>query len=477
MIGGSGSINAMVYLRGFPRDYNSWEAMGNIDWGYDKVEKAYNRMENNMAWNISDFRSTSDDGPLKLDYFYNSGHLRNVFIDGLEEMGYWWAKDFNGDDRLGFSSSQGNLYRGIRQSSARAYLIPAARRMNLHVVKMATVTTLTMSGNLVTGVNYRKGYKDYQARVSKEVILSGGAIGSPQILMSSGIGPKTHLDDVGINLVKDLPVGMNLQDHTMITMFLKFDRVDGQVSYSEMLDNIFAYFKNRTGPYSAPTNDFNVFINTKDINADHPDIQGQHLIFERNNPTLRMSLHHRRLKKKFIDQLMEINSRMTIAIVQVFLTNPKSQGKIQLKNNDPLSRPLIFPNFFSEPEDMDAIIRGLKFYDLLLETRAMKENGASLIHFENFECEDEVYPSDAYWECYARQFSRTASHPAGTTRMGPAGDPKAVVDPVLRVHGVQGLRVCDAGIQPNVVTVNINPSCMMIGERCAEFIEEEYEEH
>lgn len=475
MLGGSAGINAMVYLRGFPRDYNNWEAMGNTNWGYDKVEVVFNRMENNQAQNISDFKNTSDDGPLKIDYFYSGDRVREVFMDGLTELGYGWARDFNGDDRIGFTNSQGNLHRGIRQSPARAYLIPAAQRPNLHVVKFATVTNLIMSGNRVQGVNFLSGSKEYQARAIREVVLSAGAIGSPQILMASGIGPRKHLSDLEIEVVNDLPVGENLQDHVVVSMHFKFKEIDGEVSFSQTLDNIYAYFKNQTGPYSAPVSpDFNGFINSRRLVADHPDLQTQHIIFERNSPGLRRGLHLRRYQRKFIDQLVEINKEMTIAIVYMIVTNPKSVGRIQLRNKDPLSKPLIYPNYFSHLEDLETVMRGQKIYNLLVETKAFKKNGGEFIQFKDFECDD--YPSNGFWECYSRYFSSTLYHPSGTTKMGPSTDHTAVVDPLLRVRGVEGLRVCDAGIQPNIVTVNINPVSIMIGERCAEFIKEWYDD-
>lgn len=474
MLGGSSGINAMVYLRGLPKDYDDWEALGNAGWGFAKVEQVFNKMENNQAMNISDFRSTSDDGPIKLDYYYSGDRVREVFLGGLTEMGYGWAKDFNGGDRIGFTYSQGNLHRGIRQGTARSYLIPAAQRSNLHVVKFATVTTLEMSGNRITGVNFRKNYKHYQVLTSKEVILSAGSINSPQILMNSGIGPKDHLEQIGIETVNDLPVGENLQDHLSVSMFFKFEKITGEVSFSQMLDNIYLYFKNQTGPYSAPQSpDFNGFINSNSLLADYPDLQLQHIIFEKKSPNFRRELELRRYQRRFIEQLMDINEEMAIAMVFVIVTNPKSVGSVKLRNKNPFSKPLIYPNYLSHPYDMETVVRGMKIYDRLLDTKAFKANGADLIRFDDFECEG--YPSDEFWECYARFFSHTLYHPCGTTKMGPETDLKAVVDPQLRVWDMEGLRVCDAGIQPIIVTVNINPATMMIGEMCAEFIKGQYE--
>lgn len=475
MLGGSSSINGMVYLRGFPRDYDTWESLGNTGWGYEKVSRVFQKMENNQAKNISDFTGTSDDGPVKIDYYKSTDRVREVFMDGATEMGYRWARDFNGDDRIGYTNCQGTLTRGLRQSSARAYLIPAAKRRNLHVVKLATVTTLVMDGNRVLGVNFVKNDRIYQVRASREVILSGGAIGSPQILLSSGIGPKEHLEEVGVPVVHDLAVGENLQDHVVAHLHFKFEEIDGEISWSQLLDNVYFYFKNRTGPYGNPINpDFNAFLNTKSLKADHPDIQTQHIVFEKNSAVLLTSLQTNRYQQKYIDQLLEINRQMTIVIVYVVVANPKSVGRIKLRDNNPLSMPRIYPNYFSDHEDMETMIGGLKIYNNFPDTEAFRAKGGKLIHFDDFDCDD--YPSDSYWECYARHFSTTLYHPCGTTKMGPSSDPKAVVDPRLRVRNVENLRVCDASIMPQVVTVNTNPVSMMIGERCAEFIKEEYDD-
>lgn len=274
-------------------------------------------------------------------------------------------------------------------------------------------------------------------------------------------------------MVADLSVGENLQDHVVVSMMFGFPKIDGHVDFSQMLDNIYHYFKNRTGPYSAPQSpDFNGFINTRSIDADHPDIQTQHLIFERNSPDLRRELLLRGYQRKYINQLMEFNRKMTLAIVFVILTNPKSTGTITLRSKDVEDHPIIVPNYFSAPEDLATVVRGLRIYNNLLKTRTFNLNSAKFIEFDDYECED--YPSDSYWECHSRHFSNTLYHPTGTTKMGPTTDRRAVVDPQLRVHGVNGLRVCDAGIQPNIVTVNTNPSTIMIGERCAEFINDLY---
>lgn len=473
MLGGSTSLNGMVYFRGFPRDYDTWESMGNTGWGYDSVKETFRKMENNRATNISDFKDTSDKGPVKIDYFYSSDRVRDVFLGAAYENGYRWARDFNGDDRLGYTQAQGTLNLGIRQSTAHAYLITAGKRQNLHVVKFATVTKLIITGDRVVGVNFLKNNAKYRIKATNEVILTAGAVGTTKILLSSGIGPSQHLQEMGVHPIHDLPVGENLQDHVKVSLHFKFEEIDGEISASQALDNIYLYFKNRTGPYGNPVNpDFNAFLNTKSKEATHPNIQVQHVMFERNSPALYENLKVNRYQQKYIDQLMEANRYSTVVQCYIILTNPKSVGKIQLRNRDPLSQPRIYPNYFDKREDLDIVIEGMKIYNKYLESKAFKEKGGKLILFDGLECDG--YPSDSFWECYARHFSSTLYHSSGTTKMGPASDPTAVVDPRLKVRHMENLRVCDAGIMPKIVTVNTVGASMMIGERCAEIIKEEY---
>ena len=211
MLGGSSSINAEIYLRGFPYDYDHWEALGNTDWGYDSVRPIFERLEANMAAN----RSASDEmGPLKIDYTYSNDPVRGIVASAAAERGYAWATDFNNGDYLGYSSVLTTTHKGLRSSSATAYLVPAANRRNLWVLKKSRVTKVIMKGDKAVGVRYtRKGY-NFKAYARKEVILSAGSVSDVPILMHSGIGPAKELRKFGIEVKKNLPVGRTLEDWT-----------------------------------------------------------------------------------------------------------------------------------------------------------------------------------------------------------------------------------------------------------------------
>lgn len=473
MLGGSGGINVMIYLRGFPKDYDTWQNLGNDGWGYSDVERIFDKMENDQALNRSGEKSTN--GPLKLNYFRDAGNpIRKVIVDGVKERGYNWVKDFNtGNDRLGYTNMYGNFDKGIRQSSARAYLVPAGKRANLHVVKQAQVTELILEGDRVKEVEFTKDGKCYQVTSDREVILSGGSIGSPQILMQSGIGPKDHLEEIGIKPIKDLPVGKNLQDHIYVPIVFQFSEYVESEPAIQGLDNLYQYFSNRTGPLAQLKLGLVGFINTRDLHADHPNIELIHGVYPRNSGVaIEMYSKLRQIKQNYIDQVVEINKEMAVVEFSIILINPKSRGEIKLRNDDPNSKPRIYPNYLSHKADVETLVEALKFYHNLQETRAFKAAGGTFVKYKDLECDG--YPTDEYWECYARHFITTLYHPVGTAKMGPNSDPEAVVDAELRVRGVENLRVCDASIMPNIVSVNTNPASMMIGEKCAEIIKEKY---
>lgn len=479
MLGGSSAFNSMVYLRGFPKDYDEWAEMGNPGWDYESVLETYKRMENNQVEELAkDEKYHSTSGLLKVDYFYSADQIRYIFLNASQELGYKRVADFNGRDRLGFAFTQGTVHKGERQSSARSHLIPAKDRPNLHVIRNAHVIDLEMVKERVVGVNFYSKHKRLMtAYAKKEVILSAGSINTPQILMLSGIGPKDHLQELNIKVKHDLPVGRNLQDHVIVSIFYRFDKLDGQIPQSVVLDNVYQYLKDKSGPLSGPTTiDFNGFIDTMDGKYEatsHPDIQIRHNFYERNNRELEFYLRTRGYRDDIIQQILEVNRKTTIAILYLILCNPKSVGKIELRSSNPEHKPRIYANYLTHRDDVDTLVRGLKIYSKFVETEAFKENGGQHIKFKDV-CDDVPFDSTEYWECHAKYFSTTVYHPVGTAKMGPKDDREAVVDATLKVRDVEGLRVVDASIMPKLVTVNTNGPCMMIGERGSDFIREEW---
>lgn len=471
MLGGSGGLNAMQYFRGFPHDYDSWEEMGNRGWGFRQVRKVFERMENNQGLNLT-YGDRALNGPLRLNYFLNpQDTMKQMMMSALNERGYPTVEDFNNEkDQIGVTNIYGNFADGLRQSSARAYLIPAGLRPNLHVVKNAQVARLRISEGRVEDVEFTKEGGRFRIGADKEVILSGGTIGSAQILMLSGIGPRDNLEEVGVPVVMDLPVGENLQDHVYIPMHFGFSNFTQSVPAGTNLDNAYRYLKERTGPLSGPSVGLIAFLNTQ--MADRPNVQIVHAFYPRGSSEFLRSYYGlRRYNKTYIDQMVEVNSRMATSEISIVLSNPESRGNIKLRTNLTRTKPAINANYFDELEDMRTIVDILKIYHGLENTRAFRMAGSEFIEFDT-NCDN--YPSDEYWECYARHFTATLYHPVGTVKMGPDSDPKAVVDDRLRVRGIRNLRVCDASIMPRIISVNTNAASMMIGERCGDLIRDRF---
>lgn len=472
MLGGSGGLNAMQYFRGFPHDYDNWEAMGNRGWGFREVRRVFERMENNQGLN----RTHVDlplNGPLRLNYFLNpQDTMKQMMIRALNERGYPTVEDFNnGQDQIGVANIYGNFADGLRQSSARAYLVPAGLRPNLHVVKNAQVARLTIKEERVEEVEFMKEDVRYRIGAEKEVILSGGTIGSAQILMLSGVGPRDNLEEVGVPVVRDLPVGENLQDHVYIPMHFAFSNFTQSVPPGTHLDNAYQYLKDRTGPLSGASAGLIAFLNTQ--MDDRPNVQIVHAFYPRGSSEFLRSYYAlRRYNRTYIDQMAEVNSRMATSEISIVLSNPESRGNIRLRSNLAQTKPVINANYFGQSGDLRTIVEALKIYHGLENTRAFHVGGGELIRFSDMNCDN--YPSTEYWECYARHFTATLYHPVGTVKMGPDTDAEAVVDDRLRVRGISNLRVCDASIMPRIISVNTNSASMMIGERCADFIRDRF---
>lgn len=474
MLGGSGGLNAMMYFRGFRTDYNSWASLGNSGWDYESVEQYFEDIENTKRLNSSHVQRL--DGKIPMDYYLrNAPEIGDTVLRAAMERNLPIVHDFNnGRDNIGYGNIYGNFGGGVRQSSARAYLIPAGiQRNNLHVVKQAVVNVVLMDRGSVVGVAFTKNHQNYIVKPVKEVILSAGTVNTPQLLMLSGIGPKDHLLDMGIRPEIDLPVGRNLEDHVYIDMAFKYAEFTEPLSPTANLDRAYEYLKNRGGQLGRVGNGIVGFINTRELNAAHPNLQFIHVFYPRNSSAAILgSYTSLGYEQTYINQLVAINEIMATGAVFIILLNPKSRGEIKLRSKFPFDKPKIYTNYLDHPKDMQTVVEGLKYYNGLETTRAFRAAGAEFIRFKNLECPN--YPSDEYWECYARHFTLTLYHPTGTAKMGPDNDSKAVVDPYLRVRGVDNLRVCDASIMPKIVSVNTNGASMMIGEKCADLIQDQW---
>lgn len=480
MLGGSSAINTMIYLRGNPGDYDSWEQMGNPSWGYKEVLQYFRKSEDNRSVHImkkgkNKFHATG--GPLKVDFFHSGESTQFVFKKAVTARDHEITSDLNGKKFLGFTNAQGTVANGTRQSSAKAFLGPIKDRKNLHVIKNAIATNLLFNSDhdKVVGVKFSVKGKKFSAKVTKEVILSAGAINSPQILMNSGIGPLKHLKKHKIQLKHNLPVGSNLQDHVYVPLFVKLPSEDVSFDIKTYMDHFFIYIRSRIGPLaSVGMFDFVGFVNTRNDSSKYPDIQFMHSAYSKDSIEMESVVSALGYHEDIVKELVDINTKTDLVVVPVILLKPKSRGRVRLRSKDPLEKVKIVQNYLDIKDDLDTIVRGIQTYEELIETKPFQDEGGELVKFNLPECDKSEFRSTEYWECYSKYFSTTMYHPVGTVKMGPEEDKDAVVDPTLKVRGVRGLRVVDASIMPTIVSANTNAAAIMIGEKGADYIKTDW---
>ena len=453
VMGGSSSINALVYIRGQAEDYEDWVSDGNPGWGYRDVLPYFMKSEGNSRGS-DPYHNGS--GPLKVSDV-QLHPLTETFYRGMRELQIPANPDFNGETQEGYGPYQLTTGGGQRCSSSKAFLSGAARRANLAIVKNAFARRILFEGRRAVGVEYEKGGKTHRALTGREVIVSGGAINSPQLLQLSGIGPETLLRQHGIAVVADLPgVGRNMQDHLFFPFKFRVreQTLNAQLgSWPSLMLEGMKYVLLRGGPLAASINHGGAFVRTRPELA-RPDQQVYFL-----PATYGSTGASENPEKLIIDPFPGVS-------INVSPCRPTSRGYIEIASPDPHAAPAIHPNYLSTEEDVSDALAGARFVRRLARTPALR----ALI-------EEELTPwpqddGDEAAILRLRQTGRTTYHPTSTCMMGP--DPsRAVVDNRLRVHGIHGLRVVDASIMPRMISGNTNACSIMIGERGADFILED----
>jgi choline dehydrogenase-like flavoprotein len=447
VLGGSSSVNAMVYTRGNRLDYDHWAALGNPGWGYQDVLPLFKRSENNECFGADDYRGTS--GPLNVSYLRSPSVINQAFLQACSEQGVPLVKDYNGASQFGCAPAQVTQKNGERCSAAKGYLTPHLARPNLSVITQAHTQRIMLEGNCAVGAEFLQSGHTRQVRARREVILSSGAFGSPQLLMLSGIGPAAHLQQHGIPVVHDLPgVGQNLHDHVTTVLIYRTPRKDATFGLSlsglvAIVKGIFQWRKQRTGVITSNVAESQAFLRTDPSEA-APDIQLA-------------------LCTGIVDDHTRKNHLGHGYTLHVTLMRPKSRGRVTLRSANAKDAPLIDPQFLTDPYDMATLIKGTQIgYDILQSPAFAPYRGTMLYPLER--------DNPVQIEQFLRDHSDTEYHPCGTCKMGPASDPMAVVDPSLRVHGIENLRVVDASIMPQLVSGNTNAPTIMIAEKAADMI-------
>lgn len=451
VLGGSSSINGMLYIRGHARDYDRWAQSGCVGWSYADVLPYFKRAERHDKGG-DDYHGWQ--GPLAVRSSDSENPLYGAFVQAGVEAGYPYTPDCNGYQQEGFGPNNRTADPdGKRASTARMYLDPVIGRANLTIACEALATRVLMKGKRAVGIAYEQAGRNVEAMATREVILSGGSINSPQLLMLSGVGPAAQLREHGIAVVRDLPgVGANLQDHpdaAVVQACKQPVSLHDTLSTWGKLKVGMRWFLFRDGPGASNHFEAGAFIRSR-AGMEHPDLQ---LTF------IPVGLGG--------DAGMDVTSIGQHAFsTYIDLMRPTSRGALTLKSDDPHEHPRIQVNFLATSEDMQAMVTGVK---LIREIHGQPV----LAPFSG----EELLPgsgvaSDGEVEAWLRDNTGTGYHPVSTCRMGPDSDPMAVVGPDLRVHGIEGLRVVDASVMPDLVSGNTNAPTIMIGEKAADLIAE-----
>ena len=464
VLGGSSMLNGMQYTRGSKYDYDEWEQNGCTGWSYKDVLPYFLKSEDIQIPELKDSPYHSSGGPLSVE----SGKatpLAEMYMNAGRELGYN-ITDYNGEDQEGFNYMQETTRNGVRSSTSAEYLGNTASRNNLHIAVNSFVTKLEIENSRAIGVYVIRKARKFFIKARIEIILSAGAISSPQILMLSGVGPKAHLESLGIKVKADLPVGQNLQDHLMTLMFTKIDFPYGL--NGNLLESWWTKFKYNIfgkGPMAKSSLDGSGFFynDASRRGNSYPDIQFIFIsAFSKDNFfNFKDEVVAEQLAKSSID-----NGFTTV----VSISHPKSKGVLTLKSTDPFDYPALDPKYLTDQRDINDFIAAFRIWERFIETSTMQSLGAKVEHAKISFCSKHEFRSDEFWECVARHLAVTVYHHCGTCKMGATNDPTTVVDPQGRVKGIKGLRVVDASIFPNVTAGNTNVPTIMAAEKISDAI-------
>jgi choline dehydrogenase len=446
-LGGSSSINGLICIRGQREDYDGWAAAGNAGWSYGDVLPYFKRLEHAVdgdeAWH-------GHHGPLWCTPIRRKHELIEAVIAAGRELGLPRNDDFNGVAQEGVGYYHLNTRHGWRCSTAAAYLQPARGRSNLRIETDAFALAIDFDGRRATGVRYRQGGREHTVAAQREVLLCAGALQSPQLLQLSGIGPRSLLNSFGIGVVRDLPgVGENLQDHLQARVIFECTKPittnDDLKSWWRTLRIGLDYVFTRGGPMAIGINQGGIFARV-DGAATKPELQ----------------FHVATLSSDMAGSPVHRFSGFTFSVCQL---QPESRGSVRIKSSDPLAAPAMQPNYLSTDRDRRTIVAGVRLARRFAATRALSPYVKS-----EYRPGAAAQSDDELLE-FTKNTGGTIFHPSGTCKMGDfARDPLAVVDPQLRVHGIEGLRVVDCSIMPTLVSGNTNVPVVMIAEKAADMI-------
>lgn len=481
-LGGTTVINYMIHVRGNKIDYDRWAAMGNPGWSYEEVLPYFIKSEDARI-KRQDENYHGKGGYLTVEDVPHRTESARAFVEACQEAGYPLV-DYNGKTQNGVSYIHANLRNGKRCSATTAFIDPVIGRRNLKILTRSRVTRVVIDPDTkeATGVEYVRNGKKYIATASKETILSAGAFNSPQLLMLSGVGPKDHLQEVGIDVIQNLPVGEKIYDH-LTFIGLLFTVNESIVNEQKSVENpvsFLDFFLNGKGPLTSTGVEALTYIKTNisDDPEDYPDVE---LIFIGGGlHTDRGQIYGRqfRVKKRIYDALFKPLEDTPAFMILPMLVHPKSFGYMKLKSKNPFYYPKFYGKYFTDPDNTDikTFTASIREAQRIVASPAMAKYGAKIVDVKIPGCESHDFNSDEYWECALRHISVTLHHQVASCKMGPENDTEAVVDNELRVYGVRNLRVADASVIPLPVTAHTNVPSYMVGEKASDLIKRSWGE-
>ncbi|XP_017015932.2 glucose dehydrogenase [FAD, quinone] [Drosophila takahashii] len=485
VLGGTSSINYMIYNRGNRRDFDGWAAAGNPGWSYEEVLPYFLRSEHAQLQGLEHSPYHNHSGPLSVEDVRHRTRLAHAYLRAAQEAGHP-RTDYNGESQLGVSYVQATTQKGRRHSAFRAYIEPIrSRRRNLHILTLARVTRILIDAATKSayGVEFIHQGRSFKVRARKEVILSAGAFNSPQLLMLSGIGPEDNLKAIGVPLIKALPVGKRMYDHmchfgpTFVTnttgQTLFAARLGPPVVKEWLLGRADTFLSSIGG---VETLTFIKVPSASQSPASQPDvelIQVAGSLASDDGTALAKGANFRPeiYEKMYKDLTVRQQDHFSFLIMHF---NPASVGRLWLHNRNPLEWPRIDPKYFSAPKDVEHLLEGIKEAIRISRMPAMQAIGTRLLDKPVPGCENHEFASDDYWRCSIRTLSYTLHHQVATCRMGPESDPTTVVNHELKVHGMRKLRVVDTSVIPVPPTAHTNAAAFMIGEKAADMIRSEW---
>uniref|UniRef100_T1J7Q4 Glucose-methanol-choline oxidoreductase N-terminal domain-containing protein n=1 Tax=Strigamia maritima TaxID=126957 RepID=T1J7Q4_STRMM len=478
-LGGTSNVNSMIYTRGSPYDYDRLGELGINGWSYSDVLEVFKRMENyTVPHRREDHEFHGFDGLQTVSTPLFRTPMADAFLQAGNELGYYQV-DCNAKYQIGFTRPPVNIKDGVRWGSYRAYLETARKnRANLHVITDAIVTKIRFDRTKkATGVEFKKGDYKCSLSVRKEVIVSAGALRSPQLLMVSGVGPRKQLDDFKIPVVHELPgVGQNLKDHVLVmginfnlnqNVSINFTRLNTSRNYK-----LWQQTRTGLGPMTSSNGveGISFFRSTSEKLKNHPQHHPAFEISFFSDKGVSSDFFAPEFRNSFIFE----NGKDAVSLIPILLQT-QSVGQVRLRSADATENPIVDPKYLSNTADVDLLLEVLKIALTIGKSNAFQKFGAQLIKFGSIPgCDGLLSDSDEFWRCFIRRFSCAGYHFTGTCKMSASNDSMGVVDSRLKVRGLHGLRVADASVMPESPAGHTHAVALLVGERVAEFIKQDY---